>query len=400
MKPYREYFALKVVQPLGVFYMAMIPASDLESLSYAARAKYKKGGVFNKVFSPIEGTQRDADVKREKEIARYINTSESALPNTVILGANIETDGSLVDGRSRWYVEEISSGIYKLIVPTGKQLASVIDGQHRLNGCLRSERPDFELACAIYLDIPAPYHAYLFATINANQKKVDRSLAYDLYGFGLENEGRNEWSPEKFGVYLVRCLAIESGLKGKILLGAQVQDEIKGVVSLAAMVDSIISLISSNPKKDRDDILYHKNSKGRKILEASGFNLPFRQAFIDGKDNYIEESVLFFVDAICSRVIPHQPENSFISKTVGFQSLFDYLKKKLQLSKCTYDKVAIDSDLDALSKIDFSTSFYTASGMGRSRIKNSIFLKLGMIKLSDLEHSRDFKHYKKFFPEP
>jgi hypothetical protein len=109
--------------------------------------------------------------------------------------------------------------------------------------------------------------------------------------------------------------------------------------------------------------------------------------------------VFLFVDAICSRVIPHQPENSFISKTVGFQSLFDYLKKKLQLSKGTYDEIAIDGDLDVISKIDFSASFYTASGMGRSRIKNSIFLKLGMIKLSDLEKSRDFKHYKTFFPE-
>ncbi len=397
MKPYLDLPAIKVVQPLGIFYSVMIPADKLEKITYVARAKYKKGGVFNSVFSPIEGTQREASSKRERQIADYINSTESALPNTVILGANIKKDGSLVGEEKSWFVKKIPGGFYRLIIPIEEELASVIDGQHRLNGCIASERKSFELLCSIYLDIPAPYHAYLFATINANQKPVDKSLAYDLYGFGLDEESRDTWSPEKFAVYVVRKLAAAGPMQGKILLGAQHDDEDQGMISLAALVDSILSLISSNPKKDRDAILYQKNTLGRKALEVTHRSPPLRQKFVDGDDAYIEAMLTTFISDIFSIAMDTQAKNSFLLKTVGIQALFGYLKMKLKASDGLYSDSDIQSDLETISELDFEKTFYNASGMGLSRIRNVILLATGLKNIHDLEKSRDYKNYVELF---
>ena len=399
MNNYLELPAVKVVQPLGIFYSVMLPADKLEKIVYVARAKYKSTGIFDKIFSPIEGTQRPTDLKRERDIANYINTSESALPNAIILGANINKNGNLVRQEKRWYIKEVADGFYKLIIPTEEELASVIDGQHRLYGCLASERRGFELVCSVYLDIPAPYHAFIFATINANQKKVDRSLAYDLYGFGLDSEKQDTWSPEKLAVYIVRKLAAKSTMKGKIILGAQSEEDESGVVSLAAMVGGILKLFSANPKRDRDEVLYHKNSSGRETLIAKTNSPPLRQKYIDGQDEYIERMVFDFVRDVTEIVMSSQDKNSFIIKTVGYQALFSYLKSELMRSKGVYNADKIQKDLEVISKVDFTLPFYNASGMGESRIRNSILLVLGMKKVDSLAKSRDFEHYEKFIDD-
>ncbi len=399
MSNFLELPAIKVVQPLGIFYSVMLQADKLEKIVYVARAKYKSTGIFDKIFSPIEGTQRPTDLKREKDIANYINTSESALPNAIILGANIDKNGNLVRQEKRWYTEESSNGLYKLIIPTGEEMASVIDGQHRLYGCLASERRGFELVCSVYLDIPAPYHAFIFATINANQKKVDRSLAYDLYGFGLDSESQDTWSPEKLAVFIVRKLAAKSAMQGKIILGAQSEDEESGVISLAAMVGSILKLFSANPKKDRDEVLYHKNSSGRKTLIAKKNSPPLREKYIDGQDSYIEGIVFDFIRDVTEIIMPSQVKASFIIKTVGYQALFSYLKAELMRNKGDYNDDKIQKDLNVISKVDFTLPFYNASGMGESRIRNSILLVLGMKKIDSLKKSRDFEYYEKFINE-
>lgn len=398
MNNYLELPAIKIKQPLGVFYSVSVPADILKKITFVARAKYKTEGMFNRVLSPITGTQRESIEKREKEIATYIDSSESALPNAIIIGANIKENGTLADEDERWHAERVGDGCYKLIVPTERALASVIDGQHRLNGCSWSERKDYNLVCSVYLNLPAPYHAYLFATINANQKKVDRSLAYELYGFSLDQEPRRIWSPEKLGVYLARKInATEGGpLYKKILLGAQQEDEEeeKGILSLASLVDSIISLISSNPKLDRDKILYHKNKEGRKCLIVKNTSPPLRKNFVAGEDDYIEKIIVDYLAIVNDVLLSNQPERSYINKTVGYQSLFDFLKFYLRTTKGSFDKQDIIRLFEKIKQIDFTDNFFTASGLGRGRLKNVMLVNSGLKSIDSLSKSNDFILYK------
>src|SRR5437773_12282898 len=75
-----------------------------------------------------------------------------------------------------------------------------------------------ELLCAVYMDLPHAYQAYLFATININQRKVDKSLAYEQFGYNLDEEPAKGWSPDKLSVYLTRKLNLDprSPLRGHI----------------------------------------------------------------------------------------------------------------------------------------------------------------------------------------
>jgi hypothetical protein len=69
--------------------------------------------------------------------------------------------------------------------------ASIIDCQHRMKGFEYIEnesRLEMDLLCSVFFDLPNPYQAYLFATINGNQKRVDKSLALEQFGYYIENE--------------------------------------------------------------------------------------------------------------------------------------------------------------------------------------------------------------------
>ena len=78
-----------------------------------------------------------------------------------------------------------------MIIPSlTERSASIIDGQHRLHAFDKlptdALERSMELLCVVFLELPTPYHAYVFATINFNQKRVDRSLAYELFGFDVD----------------------------------------------------------------------------------------------------------------------------------------------------------------------------------------------------------------------
>lgn len=380
--------AIKITQPLGTFYVFKMKASDLNSVSYSSRAKYKKSGFFNNAFSPITGTQRELDEDREREIARYVNSVECAIPNSIVLGANISEEGNLIDKDGKWFVNEDENGTCTLIIPKEKKMASIIDGQHRLAGCMVSDRKDLELLCAVYLDLPLPYQAYLFASINANQKKVSKSLAYELYGFGSDNEDKFLWSPEKLAVSIVRKLNFDKGskVKDKIVLGAQSHEEQKGYLSLAALVESVLGLITNNPKKDRDVILHYRNKEGRSSLEQNQ-NTPLRGLYISNKDTEIEKIVYDFVNFIFDE--EHYNNRSYLYKTIGIQSLFSLLKKYLQKSNKPFNIEEFKKFCDPIWRIDFSNDFFTASGIGKSRITNTLLAATNLIELDKIRNQED-----------
>jgi DGQHR domain-containing protein len=90
-------------------------------------------------------------------------------------------------------------------------VAAVVDGQHRLFGfeAVSDERKKMPLACAIFLDLPTPQQASVFATINFNQKPVSKSQTYELFGYNLDDEPPESWSPEKLSVFIARKLNVD-----------------------------------------------------------------------------------------------------------------------------------------------------------------------------------------------
>jgi DGQHR domain-containing protein len=61
------------------------------------------------------------------------------------------------------------------------QVATIIDGQHRLKGLEEAGKPEFELPISIFIGADEATEASIFSIVNLAQTKVNKSLAYDLF---------------------------------------------------------------------------------------------------------------------------------------------------------------------------------------------------------------------------
>ena len=372
--------AIRVQQPLGTFYVASIPARDLLDVCYSNPAELREESSY------IEGTQRLESEKRLKEISDYIETHEAAFPNAIILGANYDLNGVYADDPEiAWRIEE-QNGAYRLVVPHKRKLASIIDGQHRLKAFAFCEDKflDMELLCAIYIDLPVPFHAFLFSTINFNQKKVDRSLAYNLFGFDIESSNSKAWVPETLAVSLARRLnSDDTVFKGRITLGVlrDVPRATEGFsVSMATVVDGILKLISKKPKKDRTDLMkLTVEKRSRSALKPDGS--PIRFMYLEGFDQAIFEIIVNYFRCVDEYLWQSPNNDPYISKTVGIQALFDVLAKLLIGFEDRLDGEYEDfqARLKPIEGMKFEGA--QASGIGRTYIKNELLKALDLVEL-------------------
>lgn len=194
-------------KPCPEFYIFSISAKQLRQLSDVRRRSIEDRDV-NKLDCNI---QRQHDPKRSNEIRRFIKWGYpwSALPESQRKDdryADLQKPGwlptSIVvniltrdDERNDKKVElgdlvRISEDGGKLIFPDAfnndwqpRKLApiEVIDGQHRLWAFDGSGDEDMELPVVAFVGLDISWQAYLFWSINIKPKKINPSLAYDLY---------------------------------------------------------------------------------------------------------------------------------------------------------------------------------------------------------------------------
>ncbi len=403
---YLELPALKVIQPLGDFFIIKLSPEELLSISFSEPMAYinERGQV--------KGSQRKKDEKRLTEIARYIDSVEMAFPNSIILAANYTQLGTVsMDESERWRIEENTDcGIVKIIIPKKIKLAAIIDGQHRLNAfeyVTKQERfTDLQLVCSVYFDLPNSYQAFLFATINSNQKKVDRSLALEQFGFNVDDEPEKAWTPEKLAVFISRKLNIDSEspfckhIKVAPLNPENLfNDDFKTdwVVSTATIVDGILSLISSNPKRDRIDMQQKSILTGRNremILNRKDLS-PMRHFFVKGNDQIIYDCIKLYFNSVKTILWSKAQPDSYILKTVGIQALFDILKMILKRESTSNPKeINFAEYINPVRNINFSDPFFQASGIGRSRIRNLIGIASEIINVEKIKSS-EREYYEK-----
>lgn len=194
-------------KPRPEFYIFSISAKKLRQLSDVRRRNLQER-EFNK---PDCNIQRQHDPKRSDEIRRFVKwgypwsslskvqredeqykdlQKPGWLPTSIVV--NILEEG---DVRNDMKVEEddllkISEDGNSLIFPPRfdefwrpSKLApvEVIDGQHRLWAFDESISDDMELPVVAFVGLDISWQAYLFWSINIKPKKINPSLAYDLY---------------------------------------------------------------------------------------------------------------------------------------------------------------------------------------------------------------------------
>lgn len=390
----KKILGIKVSQPLGDFFIAKIKARDLLEISTSSVARYNKEGN-------IEGNQRPLNVPRLKAIADFIKSAEMCFPTSILIAANVNYEGNIIEEQSkRWNIYPTSiEDCFEIEIPDGIS-SLIIDGQHRLNAFSYAEEQfkDIELVCSIFIDLPNPYQAYLFATINGNQKRVDKSLALELFGYDVEDKPSNTWSPEKLAVYLTRKFNFkkDSPLYQKIKLAPLFSsientiDKTKWLLSTAAMVEGIMCLISSNPQKDRDFLamkrsLWSNTGTRSDLKKMKGNNKcdnsVLRNLYIENKDEEIYDILFNYFVAVNNILWQNARKNSIITKTIGISVLFDILKVIIENDgiQNSYEKY-----IQLISDIDYTSDYFSLSGGGKVKLRRILKYKLGFLTDKDL----------------
>lgn len=392
---------LPVNQPIGRFYVAVLPVWLLLDTCYAARATAKRFADRSGYY--IENGQRFEKEGRLSQIAKYIDGIESAFPNSIILAPNfvqasglqLEPDEGHSDSNNRWEIEEDESGA-RLTIPSRSKLAPIIDGQHRLFAFTKSKpalSESTELICAVFLDLPKPFQAALFATINSTQKPVDRSLTYELFGYNIDKETPAAWGPDKVAVFLSRKLNTEddSPFLMHVLVAAEndfalsrreARTRQTWVISMATIVQGIVRLISTNPTEDNSELQKAEEARRtRDLLRARKDASPLRTLYLEANDVVLHKIVSNYFTAVDRIVWSKYRFDAYDKKTVAVQAFFDVLR--LVAPNAVRDRdVSVDyfaNVLSGASRIDFEAkAFGNFSGAGRKFIRDVIQTSCGL----------------------
>lgn len=249
--------AVRVEQNERKFYLFKIKAEDLLNIAY---------------FNPREidreaGIQRPFREWRSKEVAEYIDEENSVLPNNIIISLNSKF---------------VSFNNGTLEIQPKKDIAFVIDGQHRLRAFKHTLKKNFELPVSSFIDLSLAEIAEIFVKINYYQKPVSKSLVYDLLGISPEI------FPEYYEAHEVTKVLNETvsspwfGLIKMLGIG-------KGIITQA----TFISALESN--KILNEVLKEFN-KEEKIIILSNYFQAIKQLFPGQWGNrsyFISKSVSF-----------------------------------------------------------------------------------------------------------
>jgi DGQHR domain-containing protein len=348
-----SFHAMKVIQPIGDFYISSVPFQQLIKIS---RFDVRR---IMKVERPLEtylGIQRPVDEKRKQELREYVNFKDASFPGAVIIA--IDTEYCSYDAKSRqitirnWRIGED--------VPSMNlgDIARVIDGQHRIAGLENFKGKHFDIPVTIFVGADLADQAYVFSTVNLEQTKVNKSLSYDL--FALARSRSPQKTCHNIAVALDRDPKTAFFEKIKRLGFAQ-RNTGTETLTQAAFVEMLMGLISTNPKIDRDLLL-----KGRsldRVRPDKPGNLVFRNLFIDEKDVAIAENVNNYFLAVADRwpiAWRHNGSGNVLGRTNGFRALMRFLPFVYRYERKIND-VILKSECDELfRRVNVDDDYFSA----------------------------------------
>lgn len=340
---------IPAVQPIGLMYVAVIDSKLLQDISYTDVRRLEVENKENRQVEDYIGIQRPLNPNREKEIGKYVNLVDATFPNSIILSMS-SNDVSFDETQN------------KLRIVNRPDVAKVLDGQHRIAGLRQFKGESFQCVITIYVDMELEDQAVVFATINKEQKGVNKSLVADLYEFA---ETR---SPQKTCHNIARALNAKPGspFYQKIKILGVANDSGKETLTQDTFVKSLIKYLSKDPQEDRDLFKRQKSffSSVRPIFDEKrdGRDQILRKLFLsDDEDVKIAQIMWNYFSAIQSKwpdAWTLVREEYILNKSTGFIVL-------MRLFKDIY--IAISKEVPSLD--DF------AEFLNRATIKEEDFIK-------------------------
>ena len=223
--------------------------------------------------------------------------------------------------------------------------------------------------------------AYLFATVNLEQTKVNRSLAYDLFALAKTR------SPQKtcHNIAVALDKDEQSPFHKRIKrLGVATPDRRGETLSQATIVAAILDLISADPKTDRD-----KLRKGEKLELAPSDELdrrPLRNLFIQNRDLEIVDLIRNYFQAVKERwpaAWDYGGRGRILNKTNGFRAAMRVFPKAYLFVAAPGDPVDVQSfkalfDRSKMKDHEFTTEEYVPGSSGAAKLARRWLEEMGI----------------------
>jgi len=374
--------AIRLQQPMGEFFIASIPFKRLVDISYFDVRRMLK----EREVEEYLGIQRPLNKKRVEELGRYVNTVDASFPTAVILA---------VDERCASFNQ--ATGELTLrndLFPDGddepilyRQIAKVLDGQHRIAGLEHYSGEEFDVNVSIFVDIELEDQAYIFSVVNLAQTKVNRSLAYDL--FELAKARSPQKTSHNIAVALDRHK--DSPMYKRIKrLGTATAGRVNEVLTQAGVVEAVLPLISISPITDRDTL-----KRGKSLSRPSPEDItkaPLRGMFVEGRDVEILDVLWNYFSAVRARwpiAWANTAQGSVLPRTNGFRALmrvFRPIYTKIGRSGTVPTEAQYREILDKvqLMDADFTVDRFKPGSSGEGELAAKMLADMG---LTPLQHS-------------
>lgn len=321
---YIKVKCIEIEQPIGVFYMAAIDWKDVKTIARADIRRIEKGEG-GKVETYL-GMQRRLSKSRVKEIGRYVRNIDATFPTAILL--HISSYSIINKGFEQ--EEEVVNVSFdrkksELEIREGFDVATILDGQHRIEGLkagFEENHPNahkFQLNVTIFVDLDMDDQSMVFATVNKAQTKVNKSLVYDLFAYAKTR------SPQRTAHTIVRLLNSREGspFKDMVKILGTADDPDRERITQSTIAESIIKYISSRPMQDRDYLKRKISLKKAENEEKK--KLIFRNLFIEEKDADIAKIIWNLFSAVESKWTNHW-DKTLLSKSTGVVAFMKFLR--------------------------------------------------------------------------
>ncbi|MBA0312233.1 DGQHR domain-containing protein [Stenotrophomonas sp. GD03701] len=375
--------AIRVEQPIGEFFSGVMRVEDLLRISSADMR------TIEKELDRYVGIQRKLDPGRVAEIAKFVDSKDATFPTSVVL--------SVPGGHA--YFDELK----KELVLTAKHsedetfidladLAKILDGQHRVEGLREAGRKRFDVPVSIFVDADIADQAYVFATVNLAQTKVNKSLVYDLFDYAKAR------SPQKTCHEIAVALdSFQAGPMYQMIkrLGTATPGRPPGRETLAqaTFVGALLPMLSEDPEEDRYEL-----AKGRKVKaeQERYLKTPFRFLWVAERDTTIAQILVNFFAAVAERWNDGwttRAAGHVLPRTNGFRALMRLLQvlyvAELPTPNETNPVVSKERFLSYLNKAtlgdyDFNVQRFNPGSGGESAIFKSLLDEIGLTELPRL----------------
>lgn len=316
-----DFPCIRARQPIGDIFVAAIPHKQLQRITYFDVRRVLRD---ERDFERYLGIQRPLDEKRVQQLNDYVNFKDASFPTSIILAI---TEGyvSFDAETNRMKVANFREGEDAPSINLG-QIARVLDGQHRIAGLqgFNGDAGSFDLSVTIFVGADIADQAQVFATVNLEQTKVNKSLVYDLY------ELAHSRSPQK------TCHNIAVALDGDDAsplykrikrLGIATDGRVFEPITQATFVESLMQYMSRDAKSDRDKLL--RNAKPQMATGDDLYKMPLRNLFLNGQDIEIAKIVNNYFLAVKQKwpiAWDERGRGYVLNRTNGFRALMRFFR--------------------------------------------------------------------------